>query len=205
MTIAIRLASLRRPPRYERRPRIIADRRARDALSREKRWARRGGSDWTGKAIAGAVLIGLMAAAWFIYKPDPAPAPPPLVFPEFVAQTEATFPEALKGHTRAWRGQLATGQEVPLGVSMLLPAHALESAKASPDALTRLSAPFVGGDRMIPGEEMGARIAHLAQAALPDGVTRCYTYQAAAQRRVTISEIRTILVTPVRILFNPDC
>ena len=210
MTIAIRLprfsrASLRRAPRYERRPRVIANRHARATLSREKRWKNRGGLGLFGKALAGLVVLGLLVALWFVYKPDAVPPAVPLAFPEFVAEAEAAFPEALRGQTRAQGGQLADGRTVPMVVSLLVPTHALVSASASSDALTRLSAPFVGAERAISGVEMGNRIATLAHIALPAGVTSCYTYNAGAPRGIAVSDTRTVRATPLEIAFNPEC
>lgn len=210
MTIAIRLPRLSRPtlrraPRYERRPRVIANRHARAAMSREKRWKKRGGAGLLGKALAGLAVLGVAMALWVVYKPDAVPAPAPLAFPDFVAEAEAAFPEALRGQTRAQGGQLADGRTVPMSISLLVPTHALESASASSDALTRLSAPFVGTERAISGVEMGNRIAKLASIALPSGVTSCYTYNAGAPRGVAISDTRKVRATPLEIAFNPEC
>lgn len=205
MAIAISLPRFRRPPRYERRPRVIADRHARAALSREKRWKHRGRSKISRKILAGITAMSVLFAFWFVYKPDVAPPAPPLAFPDFVAQAETAFPEAVRGHTRARGGNLADGREVPVAISLLLPAHTLESASASPDALTRLSAPFVGAERAISGMEMGTRIARLSSAAIPAGITSCYTYNVSGPRSVAISEIRKIRAVMLEIVFNPEC
>lgn len=210
MTFALRLPSLRLPsrrrrPKTERRPRLKLDPRARAALSRDARWKRRGSSGGIGKVIAGLAVVGVAAALWIVYKPAPAPAPVPSPFPDFVVQAEAAFPEALRGYTRARAGQLADGRAVPVALSLLLPAHTLESAAAAPDALTRLSAPFVGAQRAIPGEEMGARIAALAAAALPADVSRCYTYATGVPRRVVLADARKVRAVAVDIVFNPEC
>ena len=210
MTIAIRLprfprVTLRRAPRYERRPRVVANRHARAALSREKRWKHRGGSGVFGKMLAVLAALGIAAALWVIFKPDAAPPAPPLAFHDFVAQSETAFPEALRGYTRAHGGTLSDGLEVPVAVSLLLPAHTLESVSASPDALTRLSAPFVGAGRAISGVEMGDRIARLSKAALPAGITSCYTYSAGVPRRIIVSETSTVRAVPLEISFNPEC
>lgn len=200
MTIA-----LRRKPRYERRPRLKLDRRARAMLSRERRWRRRdGGSGLAGRVAVGLVVIGIGMAVWYIVRPEPAPPAPPLAYPELVARAEAVFPEALQGHTRARGGSLSDGRAVPVGLTLLLPAHALSSASASPDALTRLSAPFVGRERAVSVEEMGTRIATLADIALPTGVTRCYTHATGAPRFVALPD-RTIRALQLEIAFNPGC
>jgi len=205
MAIAIRFPALRRAPRYERRPRVIANRHARASLSREKRWKRRGSSGSTRKVLALVAALCLAGGAWFVYDASRASRAAPILFPDFVAQAEATFPESLNGHTRARSGILSDGQEVPVGLTMLLPARALDSASASPDALTRLAAPFVGNERAIAGEEIGTRIARLATLALPESVSSCYTYELKPAQRVTISNDRTVHVASLEISFNPEC
>ncbi len=205
MTIAARLSSLLPQPRYRRRPRVTAHRLARETLSRETRWKRRGRSSVPRVLLLLLAGGGIAAAGYAVFLADPGPAAEPLAFPDFVAQAETAFPEALHGHTRARGGTLSSGEEVPVALSLLLPAHALDAADAAPDALTRLSAPFVGRDRAISGEEMGARIAALADLALPAGVTRCYSYAAAPPRRVAVSDNRMLHVTPLDIVFNPEC
>jgi len=210
MTLALRLSALlppsrRRRPKPSRRPRLTVDRQASATLSRDARWKRRGGSGREGKALAGCAVLGVAAVLWVAYKPAPAPVVPPSPFPEFVVRAETAFPEALRGHTRAQAGQLADGRTVPVALSLLLPAHTLESAAAAPDALTRLSAPFVGAQRAIPGEEMGARIAGLAAAALPADVSRCYTYATGLPRQITLANDRTVRAVAVDIAFNPGC
>ena len=144
MTIAIRLPALRRAPRYERRPRVMADRRARAVMSRDRRWKQRSGSGMIGKVLAVLATIAIAGALWVAFKPETTPSAPPLAFPQFVAEVETAFPEALSGYTRAHGGQLLDGRDVPVSVRLLLPSNALRSAGAAPDALTRLSAPFVG-------------------------------------------------------------
>jgi len=205
MTTAIRFPALRRAPRHERRPRVIANRRARASLSREKRWKRRGSSGVTRKVLALVAALCLAGGAWFVYDVNRASRAAPILFPDFVAQAEATFPESLNGHTRARGGTLSDGQEVPVGLTILLPARALASASASPDALTRLAAPFVGNESTITGEEIGERIAQLAAAALPEGVSSCYTYKMDTARHVAVSDSRTLHVAPLEISFNPEC
>ena len=196
--------TLRRKPKYERRPRLKLDRRARLALSRKRRWQRRNGSAHGGKASLGIAALAVAAVFWIAWRPAPLSLPPAPVFPEFVAQAEAAFPEALRGHTRATGGRLADGREVPVALTLLLPGHALDSASASSDALDRLSAPFVGQERAIAGTEMGARLAALADVALPKEVSRCYTYEAGTPRRIALPN-RTIRAVPLEIAFNPGC
>lgn len=209
MSVAIRLSSLLPKRKYERRPRIMVDRRARNALSRDRRWKRRStASGITGPILAACAGIAIAATAWAILDPIMTGAtsqPAPIVFPDFVAQAEASFPEAIPGYSRVQAGTLMDGHEVPVGLTLLLPAHALDSASAAPDALTRLSAPFIGTDRAISGDEMGKRIAMLAELALPKGVSRCYTYDITVPRRITVSETRTLTVAPLEIAFNPEC
>jgi|GEM_PF-4838055 len=205
MSIATRLSALLSGSRYQRRPRVTANRRARAVLSRDRRWKRRGGGSMLGKVLLALVGGAAAAAAWAFIQYDATPKAPPLAFPEFVAEAEAAFPEALAGHTRARGGTMADGREVPVALTLLLPAHALKAAGAAPDALTRLSAPFVGAEPAISGPEIGARIARLAQDALPEGVARCYTYTAAPPRRIVVSNNRTLHVTPLDIAFNPGC
>jgi len=210
MTIATSLPGLNRftmpwKSRYERRPRIVADREARAALSRESRWKNRGGSGSLGKAVAGLAALGIAVALWFVFEPEAVPPAPPVAFPDFVAEAEAAFPEAYRGHSRAQGGRLSDGHEVPIAISLLLPAHALQSASASADALTRLSAPFVGAERAISGEEMGARIARLSRIAVPAGLTSCYTYRDGAPRSIAFSETRKVRAILLEIHFNPEC
>jgi len=206
MSIALRLSSLFPKPRYDRRPRVTADRHARAAMSRDKRWKRRSDSGFLRTFITASLIgLGTIAALAFINRADTTPVAPPLAFPDLVAEAESAFPEALRGHTRAQGGTLSDGREVPTAISLLLPAHALTSADAAPDALTRLSAPFVGREPSISGTEMGNRIARLARAALPDGISSCYSYETTAPRRIVESDIRTRHVTPLTILFNPEC
>lgn len=206
MAIAIPFLARRRVSRYERRPRVVANREARDSLSRDSRWKTRKPKG-RGRMVLGIVAgLGIAAvAAGAVAVRQPAPEAAPVLFPGFVAQAEASFPESLHGHTRALGGTLSDGREVPVGVTMLLPAHALEAAAAAPDALTRLAAPYIGVGRAITGEEMGERITRLASLALPDGVSRCYSYALGLPRRVAVSDIRTVHVAPLEIVFNPEC
>ncbi len=192
------------PAKFIRRPRVIADRRARASMSRDSRWKRRGRSPLP-KLIAALAIAGSLAALWTIYKPAPPAEVVPLVFPDFVAEANAVFPEALPNATRAKSGRLADGRLVPVGLSLLVPAHTLDSPSASMDALTRLSAPFVGAERSISGLEMGMRIRRLAEAALPVDVSRCYSYSLGDTRSVSRSEARMVRARPLEIAFNPGC
>jgi hypothetical protein len=183
----------------------MADRRARAVMSRDRRWKQRSGSGMIGKVLAVLATIGIAGALWVAFKPGTTPSAPPLAFPQFVAEVETAFPEALSGYTRAHGGQLLDGRDVPVSVRLLLPSNALRSAGAAPDALTRLSAPFVGAERAISGKEMGARIARLAALALPAGVSSCYMYSAGMSKGITTSDNRKLRVTPLDIMFIPEC
>ncbi len=192
------------PSKFVRRPRVIADRRARAAMSRDARWKRRGSSPMP-KVLAAVAAVAVAAGLWLAFKPVPTPDAPPLAFPDFVASANLAFPEALAAHTRAAGGTLADGHVVPVGVSLLVPAHTLDSPAAAADALTRLSAPFVGKERTISGPEMGARIEGLAGIALPQAVSRCYSYSVGDPQTVAQGEGRTVRVRPLDITFNPEC
>jgi hypothetical protein len=69
---ADRRFSLFGPSKFQRRPRMVADRRARAILSRDARWKRRGTSPLP-KIVAGLVMAASLAALWMVYKPAPAP------------------------------------------------------------------------------------------------------------------------------------
>lgn len=206
MSIATQFSALLPKPRYERRPQISVHYRAKNTLSRDRRWKKRDRAA-SPLSMIGAMVVGLGLAAggWEAYQIWDQPPAAPVLFPELVAKAEAIFPEALHGHTRVRGGALSDGRDVAVGVSLLLPAHALTSAAAAPDALTRLSAPFVGKERAISGAEMGERIAKLAQAALPEDVSRCYSYTTAPARRIEGEQGRTLFVTPFDVVFNPEC
>jgi len=169
------------------------------SMTRKTRWKRRGISDLRKRLIIGSVLVVLCLLVVLIVRSgsrDTAAMGPDGPFASALAQA---FPEADVSRIET---RYDPDGEMPLGATLHLPAHLLESSQAFVDPFARLGSEFGGAERTLSGVELGARLERVANEMLPADLPRCHTYDIGQLSPQSDDAART---RALHIHLNPGC